>query len=216
MLSFVNLQSYSLHATNGNLGHIKDCLFDDQDFVIRYFLVDTSNWIPLSQKVLISPISIKDIDEDEKAIDLTLSRELVKESPSIEEHKPVSRDYEELLFQFFGYGYYWIGPGAWGDFAHPTELVDHPVDDETESEAQSGIVNHIRSCKEIIGYDAVADGKVIGQIRDFIFDKRTWAIRELIISQSQWVGSGDEQHIDVQDCKSIDWPSHCVEISSQA
>jgi len=213
MLSFVNLQDFSLHATDGNLGRVKDCLFDDQDFVIRYFHVDTSSWIPLSRQVLISPISFKEVDEDLKAIALNLSCELVKQSPSIDEHKPVSREYEELLFTYFGYGYYWIGPGAWGDFAHPTELVDQHELDEQTSATSKNATNHLRSCKEIVGYDVVADGDVIGQVVDFVFDKRTWALRELVVGNSSWIGAGDKRHIDTHDCEKIDWPSHCVEIS---
>lgn len=52
-------QSYGnkLGASDGEIGHIKDFYFDDQNWTIRYLVADTGIWLP-GRQVLISPHSL--------------------------------------------------------------------------------------------------------------------------------------------------------------
>ena len=43
-----------LGASDGDLGHVKDFYFDDQNWVVRYVVADTGNWLP-GRQVLLSP-----------------------------------------------------------------------------------------------------------------------------------------------------------------
>ena len=52
--SFKELRSYDLQATDGKVGSVKDAYFDDREWIIRYFVVDTGGWI-LGRKVLLAP-----------------------------------------------------------------------------------------------------------------------------------------------------------------
>ena len=62
-----DIQRFTIAATDGDIGIIKDFLFDDRAWTVRYMYVDTHKWLPLGEKVLISPISLREIDtEDEK------------------------------------------------------------------------------------------------------------------------------------------------------
>ncbi|WP_264754818.1 hypothetical protein [Marinobacter sp. LV10R510-11A] len=38
-----DIQDYAIHATDGVIGHVKDFYFDDEAWVIRYIIVNTSN-----------------------------------------------------------------------------------------------------------------------------------------------------------------------------
>ncbi|HXI69059.1 MAG TPA: nucleotide exchange factor GrpE [Verrucomicrobiae bacterium] len=38
----------------------------------------------------------------------------IEDSPSIEWHKPVSRQYEEAYHRYYGWPFYWLGDGLWG------------------------------------------------------------------------------------------------------
>ena len=113
IISSKQLTHFSIHALDDKVGGIRDILFDDETFTVRYLVADTNTWLPLSRKVVISPISVKQLDEDSESVHINMTVDTLKNSPSIDEHKPVSREYEENLFKYFGYGYYWIGPGAW-------------------------------------------------------------------------------------------------------
>ena len=146
MITFKHLTSFGIHATDGDIGGCKDILFDDQNYVVRYFVADTHKWLPLGRKVVLSPISLDSLHTDEEKIYVNMTKDGLKQSPSIDDHKPVSREYEEVLFKYFGYGYYWVGPGAWGDFSHPTELVDQAELQSDVDDLSEAPVNHLRAC----------------------------------------------------------------------
>ena len=60
MLRSINdLQGETIHATAGDFGHVDDCAFEDENWAIRYLVIDTGKWIP-GRRVLISPAAFKD------------------------------------------------------------------------------------------------------------------------------------------------------------
>ncbi|QPG06749.1 PRC-barrel domain containing protein [Salinimonas marina] len=212
MISHKQMKQYSIHATDGDIGGCKDILFDDQDFVARYLVADTNSWLPLSRKVVISPIAVTKVNTEEQWLSINMSSQSIKEGPSIDEHKPVSREYEETLFKYFGYGYYWIGPGAWGDFSHPTQLVDQDLEREVE-QAPAQPTNHLRSCNEVHGYDVETLNDDVGHITDFIFDNDGWTLQLFIIDTHNWLPGGKKLAVRPADVKNIDWSSHKVQVN---
>ena len=88
-----SLNGYSLQATDGELGKVKDVFFDDEKWTIRYLVVETGSWLN-SRQVLISPYSIAGVDEVDEAIAVNLTQEQVRASPDIDTHQPVSRQME--------------------------------------------------------------------------------------------------------------------------
>lgn len=214
MISFRQLKHYSIHATDDTIGGCQDVLFDDQDYVVRYLVADTNTWLPLSRKVVLSPISVAKVDQQSEEVFVNMTAQTLKDSPSIDEHKPVSREYEETLFQYFGYGYYWIGPGAWGDFAHPGELADmRQAEPFSEEKKQKHKENHLRSCGEVNGYDVATRDDDVGHITDFIIDAKSWAIKLVVVDTHNWLPGGKKLVIQPQSLEKIDWSSHKVKIN---
>ena len=116
-----SLIGYRLGANDGGIGECSDFLFDDSSWVVRYLLADTRKWLP-GRKVLISPISIGDIDVIDRTVHVDMSKEQIKNSPPLEMEAPISRSYEKFLNQYFGWSDYWDGAGLWGDHASPQTL----------------------------------------------------------------------------------------------
>lgn len=98
--------SYRIEATDGDIGHVEDFLVDDEDWRIRYMIVDTRNWLP-GRKVLISPDWISDISWSTSGVKVDMQKELVKESPEYKPDRPVDRDYEQRLHDFYRWPVYW-------------------------------------------------------------------------------------------------------------
>ena len=48
------LKSYTIAATDGDVGELTDAYFDDQSWVVRYMVIKTGAWLT-SRNVLISP-----------------------------------------------------------------------------------------------------------------------------------------------------------------
>src|SRR3989337_795513 len=106
-----DLRGDKIAARDGEIGQVDQVYFDDQDWRVRYIVVDTGGWLS-GRKVLISPVSIDRAKSSENAIAVGLSREQVKHSPSIDADKPVDRQYEEAYARYYGLSLYWAPPEA--------------------------------------------------------------------------------------------------------
>ena len=102
--SIKQLYGDSLQALDGEIGHIKDFYFDDRSWVVRYVVADTGTWLS-GRLVLISPHVFENFDLDGASRGVNLSRKQVENSPSYDSHKPVSRQYEEEFYHFYGWPY---------------------------------------------------------------------------------------------------------------
>ena len=60
--SIKQLYGLKLHASDGEIGHVKDFYFDDQKWVVRYVVVDTGPWL-LDRLVLIAPHAFSGLDQ---------------------------------------------------------------------------------------------------------------------------------------------------------
>ncbi|MDN4502876.1 PRC-barrel domain containing protein [Alteromonadaceae bacterium BrNp21-10] len=215
LVSLKTLNGSSIQATDGDVGHVKDVYFDDEFWIIRFVVADTHPWMPLSEQVLISPIAIKEYDADEGELNVSLEKEMVRDCPKIEEHETVSRDFEKAYFDYFGFGYYWTGPGAWGEYAYPTALIkrsmlsyDSVQEDNKKDNTQQK--NHLRSANEIAHYgiDAI-DGKK-GYLKDFIWDTHTWSLRYLVVDTRDWLPGGKKVLITPKQLNNLSWEDKTV------
>lgn len=98
MLRSLNeIEDYTIGASDGLIGHVKDGYFDQHDWVIRFLVVDTGNWLT-SRKVLISPFAIGQPDWDGRRLPVMLTRQQVKDSPPLDEDGPLTRQQEMRTF----------------------------------------------------------------------------------------------------------------------
>jgi hypothetical protein len=191
MLRSVNdLQGYTIHATDGDIGSVDQFYFDDELWVIRYLVADTGNWLP-GRKVLITPISLGRADWGAKKLYVTLTKKQVENSPDIDTHKPVSRQYETAFLAYYGYPYYWGGTSLWGPAAVPASLAvpraggPTAATPATAAPAEPADV-HLRSTEEVTGYHIQATDGEVGHVEDFIVDDETWAIRYIGVDTRNW------------------------------
>ncbi len=111
--SIKQLYGDKLGASDGEIGHVKDFYFDDENWAVRYVVADTGSWLP-GRLVLISPHAFGNLDQAGNILRVNLTRKQIEGSPSIESHKPVSRQYEEEYYRYYGWPYYWQGDALWG------------------------------------------------------------------------------------------------------
>jgi hypothetical protein len=93
-------------ATDGPIGHVEDCLFDDQSWEIRYVIVDTRDWWA-GKKILLRPQWIKRIYWKSRKIYVAMARETIRGSPEWDPSRPVNRKYELHLHKYYGRAPYW-------------------------------------------------------------------------------------------------------------
>lgn len=185
----------TLAALDGDIGHVRDFYFDDNIWVIRYAIADTGPWLT-GRLVLLSPHAFGKLDLDKKTLHINLRKMQIQDSPSIESHKPVSRQFEVEYYRYYGWPAYWAGDAMWGMGGFP--VLVPPLKDEIETQRiyYHRDDKHLQSAVEVTGYPIEAlDGK-IGHVRGFLVDIRSWAIRELVVEAGHWY-SGKEIRIPI-------------------
>src|SRR5580698_8515374 len=95
------LYGHQLAASDGEIGHVNNFYFDDQNWAVRYVVADTGSWLP-GRQVLLSPYAFGNLDQPGKLLPVNLTRKQIEDSPSINLHKPVSRQYEEEYYLYYG------------------------------------------------------------------------------------------------------------------
>jgi hypothetical protein len=100
------VSGYDIHATDGEIGHVEDFFVGEEDWCVRYMLVDTRDWLP-GRKVLIASHWIERVSWPEIAVYVDLTKEQIKESPEYDPEEPIDRSYELELFNHYKVPAYW-------------------------------------------------------------------------------------------------------------
>jgi hypothetical protein len=213
--SIKQLYGDKLRASDGEIGHIKDFYFDDQSWVVRYLVADTGEWLP-GRMVLISPHVLTNFDLDGVCRTVNLTRKQIEASPSISSHMPVSRQFEEEYYRYYGWPDYWTGGGLWGGAAFPLlQLTEQGRPNEPAAElvptSEKGDP-HLRSTQAITGYHIETGEGTIGHAIDFIVDEKSWAICHLVVETGHWY-SGKEIVISPSQIQRISYAESKVFVS---
>lgn len=154
-------------------------------------MVDTGTWLS-DRHVLIAPVSIRNVNWDDRALEVALTREQVKGSPDVDTHRPVSRQYEVRYAGYYGYPLYWGGPATAEAGGYPGGLAAHrmasAIAEEEVLRPERGEDSHLRSVTVVKGYHIHAPDGEIGHVESFLIDDADWAIRCLVVDTSNWWG----------------------------
>ena len=72
----------------------------------------------------------------------------------------------------------------------------------------------MRSCQELIGYQAVALDGSAGSIDDILIDDEGWAVEQLVVDTRRWLPGGQVM-VPAEDKKSINWSAHEVRLDTE-
>ncbi len=216
--SLRELKNHVISAVDGDIGHCRDFLFDDEFWTVRYMVADTGKWLP-RRKVLISPISLDIPEWTTHRFPVKLTKEEVKKSPDLDSDAPVSRKYEMRHADVYRWPYYWVGGYVWGMEATPDILyarakyLDPKKEKDPLWEADLDLDKvHMRSVNEVTGYKISAEDGDFGHVHDFIVEDDVWTIRYLVISTRNWL-PGKKVLISPEWISRIDWIYADVEVS---
>lgn len=182
MIKTEALAGYALRGRDGEIGTVVEFYFDDRHWAIRYLVANTGTWLT-NKLVLLSPYALGDIDTDDKHISVNLTKKQIEESPSLNTDKPVSRQFEQDYYAYYGWPMYWSGRSMWGNFPN---IVRDPALWRVPADAKDAWNPHLRSMKEVSGYSIHTTDGEIGHVDGFIIDTETWAIRYFIIDTKNW------------------------------
>ena len=207
-----DLEKYAVTASDGDIGHVANFLFDDERWTIRYLVVETGGFLG-GREVLISPISFRDVDWADHRFHLALTIDKIKHSPGVETNKPVSRQHEEAYHRYYQYPAYWGYAGPWGTDMDPGLLAAKAWSVEAAVGLDTTVGDvHLRSAREVQGYHIQGSDDGVGHVHDFIVDDETWAVRYLVIDTSNW-WLGEKVLMSPDWIDSINWEERKVHVA---
>jgi uncharacterized protein YrrD len=168
--SLRQLYGKKLGASDGDIGHVRDFYFNDQQWAIRYVVVDTGSWLS-GRLVLISPHVFENLHQGGDCLLVNLTRQQIENSPAIESHKPVSLQYQA----------YWDGVETWGVGGFPEAPPPHLMPSKQASDDL-----HLQSTQALSGYPVQTSEGAIGHVIDFIIDDKSWVICHLVVETGHW------------------------------
>ncbi len=205
---------FAMGATDGEMGKVKDFYFDDSTWIIRYVIVETGNWLS-GRKVLIAPQAISAINWSDKCLPVNLNKNQIKNSPDIDTEKPVTRQHEMELYEYYPWNNYW-GTGLWsggmgtsGMMMPPAVPVGDPVRERNNVNTAPEGDPHLRSFNNVIGYKIRATDDEIGDADDFLLDESNWTIDKLVIDTGSWL-SGKKVLISTHNVQQIEWETMSI------
>jgi PRC-barrel domain len=210
--SIKELYGKKLGASDGDIGHVKDFYFDDQNWAIRYLIADTGSWLP-GRQVLISPHAFGNLHQAGKVLRVNLTRKQIEDGPAIELHKPVSRQFEEEYYRYYGWPYYWRGSALWGLSGFP--ILDLPPKSDLGNRVPAigpqleRADAHLQSAQAVSGYNVRTGDNIIGHVCDFMMDASNWAIGQLVVKTGHRL-SGNEVLIATKDVERISYDESTV------
>jgi hypothetical protein len=209
------LKGYAIEATDGRIGSVLDVLFDDRTWQVRWLVVDAGTWLT-GRKVLLHPSAFGQADYVGHALSAKLTMAQVKDSPGFNQDRPVSRQMEHTLYDYYGWDPLWGGSIFGGgtmsqSFATPYLgglAVREAAGLEHEQDAGDP---HLRSITAVTGYHIHAKDGSIGHVESFLIDDEAWGIRYLVVDTKNW-WPGQHVLISPYAVRDIGWPQRRVEL----
>lgn len=211
LISTEKLIGTELMGVDQSVGSTHDLLFDDETWVVRHLVVDTGHWLP-GRQVLLPPLVVQNADWTAANATVSLTRQQVKDSPSVESERPVSRQLEIELYQHFDVPYYWGPAGATlagtGYMPMPLAAGLLPMDQiETDDTKR----NHLRSVNEVSGYTIQGTDEPVGHVEGLVIDDVNWSIQQLIVDTRNW-WPGKKVLIGREQIREISWSEATVTV----
>lgn len=156
MISFSNqISGMAVSATDGDIGHVIDVMFDAQNWRVLY-LEAATGWL-FGQDILVPVQKVGRIEIPAGPVEVRLAKEKMERSPALDAVEGFDEAYERQLLAYYGIAGTPPGPGP----------------------ARSTWLSPMRA-SELIGYELDAAGEIVGTVQDIVFDVDSWRVNSFV------------------------------------
>lgn len=171
---------YTMHALDGRMGRVADVLFSDEDWSVRFLVVE----LVQGRRVLVAAPLLGAMNIAERTIDVHLDARHIEESPNMGMEPLATLQDEARLYSHYGWPSYWNGFDNDGVFGKASNWLPHP--EELGIDRQQSAPG-LRSTLEMLGYRVEARDGTVGRLSDLVVDDETWSVRYLIVHTRAWL-----------------------------
>jgi uncharacterized protein YrrD len=195
------LTGSSVIATDGEMGSVRNFLFDGQSWTIRYLVVDVGSWLA-RRDVVVAITAVEQPDWVKKTFHVQLTKEQVRNSPDVDTEKPVSRQQEIAMKEYYGWPVFWLDTEFF-PLSVTSAGREYPVHTEEDS--------HLRSAWDMAGYQVWATDCEVGRLEGFIVDDASWHLGYLDVKAGDWLHSRSVL-VPTRWVISVSWADHRVNL----
>ena len=176
-----------LNTSDGETTMVRDLLFDDQTWRMRYLVVRLRHLLS-REDILLTPEQIEDTAWSAGRLQTPLSMTEVKAAPRLLADPPVAKQGELKAARMIAWEAYWTGL-----FDRMTDFGDP----------------HLRNTRAVTGHRVYGLDSEAGFIDNFVVDDQDWTIRYLVVRLRKRIDSRRVM-VDPRVVDSISWESHGV------
>ncbi len=189
-------------------------------------VVDTGKWLS-GRKVLLPVSALGHLDQEKEEFSVRLTMQQIKDSPDIDADRPVSRQMESHVYDYYGWRPYWTTDLYMGSYGYlggmgfmGGALPDQVSSDERRREERIANANaqrddgdpHLRSVAAVTGYHIHAVDGEIGHVEDFFVEDVDWSIHYLLVDTRNW-WPGKKVLVSPHSVQTIDWTHKLVNLN---
>lgn len=157
---------FSIHATDGDIGHVRDLDIDDRRWLVRHLVVEAGHSLP-GRQMLVSPRAVAGVRWGGHRVDTRLTRDQVRMSPVRDADRLVSRHAD-----------------ASDEYPQPVVFW---IRDDPELRPRNEGDPRLRSLRRITQCTARAVDADVGHVADLLVDVGPWAIGYIVLDLRRWL-----------------------------
>lgn len=175
--SLARLLNCPIVTRNGTKPAIRDLLFDDRSWSIRYVIANVGK--RFSPRLVAVPAGYLNIpDWAGQIVETNLTFDELARGRAAETVRPVSRQRQLAWNRHFG----WRERSGYSSRSIPPAF---PRREFREKNSQDD--PHLRSCVDLISYQVWDPSGYLGLLEDFIVDDLSWHIGYLLVRAGDWI-----------------------------
>ncbi len=209
------LKGYAIAASDGRIGTVRDVLFDDRSWQIRWLVVDTGTWLS-GRTAFLTPMMMGRLDSKGLAFRIELTLQQVKDSRDVDIDRPMSRHMEPICEFHDGRLNLSTGLVAANHGYADAGLTRAPAQTSLPRHKEKSVTQraadpHLRSVETVNGYHIHANDGEIGHVVDFLLEDDDWSIHYLLADTKNW-WPGKMVLISPRSVRKIGWGTKMVNL----
>jgi hypothetical protein len=201
--SLATLRRTPIVTTDGLRRPIRNVLFDDRSWLIRFLIVDAGAFF--GKRLVVVPVTACDVpDWTQNSIAVNMNADQLLNCPDADSVRPVSRQQQIAWNRHFGWPE--NDPTWFSSSSRDIPGMEFPVGGEDDP--------HLRRALDLISYQIWGSGGPLGSLEGFFLKDASWHIEYLLVRAGGW--ECREKAVPTQCVASISWGQRRVVLDTAA